>query len=320
MNQPREVWHNATITRPDGSVCGSFSGTYDNFTSPAASRFSVAWNRNSSTESWVYTVSERISESYNDIVLYFAINNDGPGGYGGYDWEGRGMMLRPTTSDNVVLRARLQVTTWKVSCKPTTGKPSCGMFYLPQWSGCWKLDGQLCDGDLVTDITRYAVLTVDSMPRLCRPDNILHCPPIHTRANGSTVHREDREGFPYECYINFCSSHGEANTTTCNPLSAPDGQEILAMQPCSEWAAYGAPTETIDMKLWREPKSFEINVGAMGKALYFSGRDPVPRRQWLGWQIGSEPGGAAMPGSEIAWTISDVDVLEGAGTTRRNGS
>ena len=115
MNQPREVWHNATATQADGSVGGSFSGTYDNFTGPTASSFAVDWSRNSSAESWVFGVSLRISQSYNDIVLYFAINNDGPGGYGGYDWEGRGMMLRPTSADSVLLRATLRVNEWKMS-------------------------------------------------------------------------------------------------------------------------------------------------------------------------------------------------------------
>ena len=219
------------------------------------------------------------------------------------------MMLRPTSAGSVLLRATLQVTEWKMSCKPSSGKPSCGMFYLPQWSGCWKLDGRLCDGDLTSDITRYAVLTIDEESRLCRPDNIINCPPTHTRSDGTVVRRED-PAFPHECYINFCSAHGEANTTTCNPLSAPDAQEILAMQPCKEWAAYGAPTAAIDLRSWSGKKSFEIDVGAMGRGLYFSGRDPAPRRQWLGWQIGAEPGGAAMPGAEIAWSISEVDLLE----------
>jgi hypothetical protein len=28
-------------------------------------------------------------------------------------------------------------------------------FYLPEISGCWKLDGSPCDGNLTTDVTRW---------------------------------------------------------------------------------------------------------------------------------------------------------------------
>ena len=35
-----------------------------------------------------------------------------------------------------------------------------GQFYLPELSGCWKLDGRPCDGDLHTDVTRYLCFVI----------------------------------------------------------------------------------------------------------------------------------------------------------------
>jgi hypothetical protein len=63
---------------------------------------------------------------------------------------------------------------------------------------------------------------------------------------------------------------------------------------------------------------------AMGNMLYFSGAEPlingVPRRRWLGFQVGPEPGGASEGGSVFRWTLSDLDLLDPHNGTARTSS
>ncbi len=148
MNQPL-VYHNwsttlgnnnngvvVTSSTAQTSLAGSFYGTYDVeesssstvMTSHAAttsaadvssSYFSVAWEKNLTSGSWIFTHRLSVSRKYPWLMLYLRADATS-GESGGYPWETRGMM--------------------KQVCAPTTHGPwtsqlSCCNISLPQFSG-----------------------------------------------------------------------------------------------------------------------------------------------------------------------------------------
>ncbi len=143
--------------------------------------------------------------------------NDVQGGYGGYPFpQGRGLMFGPVSSAAQV-EIRLNILNPGVASnqyvRPASAvfaglrsrscHPSCPVrplfpppplpffphrFYLPEISGCWKLDGSPCDGDVETDITRYlCFITNPAVKADCGPKSLNACPPYHVRFDGRLV-------------------------------------------------------------------------------------------------------------------------------------
>ena len=192
------------------------------------------------------------------------------------------------------------------------GGPS-SQFYLLDIGSCWKNNGQPCNGDTTTDVTRYneMILNPDT-PSWCRPDDFKLCPPYHTFSNGSTVHRSDAARFPHEAYHLYCApgnaEHAETPNTMCDPYSNPQAQEILQSRPHPVWGDYGYPTRRGEGWIG-DSRSWELDVGRLSGSLYFY-QDPgtaPARRQWMSIDLGTEIFKA--PNQVAEWTVTDFDIL-----------
>lgn len=101
MNQPL-VYHNQSKMVSFGdnnvSLVGGFYGTYDLDANPSAgvgdnSFFSVAWQKNLSTNSWILSQKLTTSSKYPWLMLY--LRADATKGFnGGYHYCGRGIMKK----------------------------------------------------------------------------------------------------------------------------------------------------------------------------------------------------------------------------------
>ena len=152
------------------------------------------------------------------------------GGYGGYPWAdaGFGMLRYPVGVDS-----RLRIT---LHALPTPVESTGNQFYLPEFGGCWKLNGQLCDGNLQDDVTRYINFMVAPMEHThsCGPNRLHKCPPYHILQSKNRhdqlpikVYRNDTERFPYHCYHQHCYAPNDPSAPvgeTCDPYSNPNPQ------------------------------------------------------------------------------------------------
>lgn len=118
MNQPI-VYHNWSSlsksntqkdnTSPVGledSLTGSFYGTYDvdqtgtpSNSSGNASYFSVEWEKNKTSGSWIFTHKLAVSKKYPWLMLYLRADAT-HGVSGGYPWDTRGMMRQVCISSS----------------------------------------------------------------------------------------------------------------------------------------------------------------------------------------------------------------------------
>ncbi|KAL0398425.1 UNVERIFIED_CONTAM: hypothetical protein Sradi_2185800 [Sesamum radiatum] len=159
---------------------------------------------------------------------------------------------------------------------------------------CWKNNGQPCDGDVTSDVTRYSEMILNpETPSWCRADDIKLCPPYHTFPNGTRVHRNDTGRFPYEAYHLYCSpgnaEYIEKPNVMCDPYSNPQPQEILQILPHPVWGDYGYPTRKGEGWIG-DPRSWDLDVGRLSQSLYFY-QDPgtaPARRQWTSIDLGTE--------------------------------
>eukprot|EP01052_Picozoa_sp_SAG31_P031595 SAG31_NODE_3365_length_4358_cov_2.109650_1_plen_557_part_00 len=280
----------------------------------------------------VYHSGLQTSKATPAIMNYFRIN-DVSGGYGGYPWNrGFGIMNGPAPSS-----ARMDVTLRVLQAGPTAGRV---FMYLPEISGCWKLDGSPCDGNLATDwpradVTRYlCFMTGPTVTPHCSPHNQKYCPPWHIlSADGSKVYRNDTKRFPYSCYYEHCWAPNDPTVpdgeVTCDPFSNPNPQELVQMLPCTEWEMHGFPgTPGVgwigDARLWK------LDVGGLASRVFLQGQEPAPipvtagaipppspatgiarsfpgtNRSWISFELGPEsPAGHGM----VRWEVQDVDVL-----------
>eukprot|EP00040_Diaphanoeca_grandis_P012030 m.61408 g.61408 ORF g.61408 m.61408 type:complete len:530 (+) comp22977_c0_seq2:205-1794(+) len=277
----------------------------------------TAWYRNASGRT-VYYSAMRTSERYPWLMNYLR-TNDVSGGYGGYPWNGAGIMFGPVPTETKI----------SVTLRVIDGGHVQDQFYLPEISGCWKLDGSPCDGDILTDVTRYlCFILAPSVKARCSATHQQSCPPYHVRSSDSrTIYRNDTENFPYSCYYMHCYAPNDPNAPpgeTCDPYSNPNPQELMQMLPCDEWGEHGFPTAAGqgwigDTRLWH------LDVGALGSRIFLGGKEPAAitpstpsrdllqnagypgvNRSWISFEIGPEQ--MDPSGSMVRWEIQDWDI------------
>uniref|UniRef100_A0A7N0T3W3 DUF7705 domain-containing protein n=1 Tax=Kalanchoe fedtschenkoi TaxID=63787 RepID=A0A7N0T3W3_KALFE len=310
MNQPL-VHHDYTkLVGANGTALrGGFYGTWDLDSGVLRddlgnkSFFSVTWEKEIGSGSWVFHHYLKTSARYPWLMLY--LRSDATKGFsGGYHYETRGMSNIIPESPNFKVKFALNVI--------QGGGPE-SQFYLMDMGSCWKNNGQPCHGDVTTDVTRYSEMIINpETTAWCNSRNLGLCPPYHTFANGTRVYRNDTARFPYGAYHLHCApgnaEHLEEPANLCDPYSNPQAQEILQILPHPVWGEYGYPTA--QGQGWiGDPRSWELDVGRLSQNLYFyqdPGTEPV-RRRWSSIDLGTE---IYRDGDQVAeWTVSDFDIL-----------
>ncbi|XP_057974975.1 uncharacterized protein LOC131162472 isoform X2 [Malania oleifera] len=178
MNQPL-VYHNCSRVVSFGdqiaSLTGGFYGTYDLDADLSKgirdnSFFSVSWQKDLNTSSWIFSQRLTTSVKYPWLMLY--LRADAVKGFnGGYHYDGRGIMKKLPVSPNFKVKLTLDIK--------SGGGPN-SQFYLLDIGSCWKNNGCPCDGDVLTDTTRYSEMIINpETTSWCRLDNLRSCPPYH---------------------------------------------------------------------------------------------------------------------------------------------
>ncbi|KAH6759474.1 hypothetical protein C2S51_019709 [Perilla frutescens var. frutescens] len=311
MNQPL-IYHDYTAlqgpetSRLKGRFYGSWDLDSDLSTGMEGSNFSfhsVTWEKEIGGGSWIFHHVLRTSVKYPWLMLY--LRADATTGFsGGYHYPTRGMLKIIPESPYFVVTFTLNVM--------RGGGPS-SQFYLMDIGSCWKNNGQPCDGNATSDVTRYSEMILNpDTPAWCRLDDFKLCPPYHTFPNGSRVHRTDTARFPYEAYHLYCSpgnaEHAETPNTMCDPYSNPQAQEILQILPHPVWGDYGYPARKGEGWIG-DPRTWELDVGRLSASLYFY-QDPgtAPAiRQWTSIDLGTEI--FKDPNQVAEWTVSDFDIV-----------
>lgn len=311
MNQPL-VYHNQSRVVYFGdnvSLVGGFYGTYDldanlSVGSGDNSFFSVSWRKNLSTNSWIVSQKLTTSSKYPWLMLY--LRADATKGFnGGYHYSGRGIIRKLLESPNFKVQLTLDVK---------QGGGSNSQFYLLDIGSCWKNNGDPCDGDVLTDVTRYSEMIINpATTSWCRPDNLVSCPPYHMSSTGTIIHRNDTSLFPYSAYHLYCAP-GNANYLEkpfdiCDPYSNPQAQELVQILPHPEWAVHGYPAKRGDGWIG-DSRTWELDVGTLSSRLYFyqdPGTKPA-KRVWSSINIGTEIY-VSPSGANAEWTVSDFDIL-----------
>lgn len=161
-------------------------------------------------------------------------------------------------------------------------------FYLIDIGSCWKNNGAPCDGDVLTDITRYSEMIINpETPAWCSPTNLGNCPPYHITPNNTKIYRNDTANFPYGAYHYYCAPENaqflEKPVSTCDPYSNPQAQELVQLLPHPIWADYGYPTKQGDGWVG-DARTWELDVGGLASRLYFyqvSSQTTPFRCKWL---------------------------------------
>jgi len=153
------------------------------------------------------------------------------------------------------------------------GGGSKSQFYLLDMGSCWKNNGAPCDGDLLSDVTRYSEMIINpETPAWCSPKGLGNCPPYHITPDNKKIHRNDTANFPYSAYHFYCApgnaKHLEQPVSTCDPYSNPHAQEILQLLPHPIWGEYGYPTKKGDGWVG-DARTWELDVGGLSSRLYF---------------------------------------------------
>ncbi|XP_009600100.1 uncharacterized protein [Nicotiana tomentosiformis] len=264
MNQPI-LYHQPTSLLVDDIMRGGFNGTYDlgSTTDGSSSFFEVLWEKKVGTGGWVFKHKLRTSKLYPWLMLY--LRADATKGFsGGYHYNTRGMLKTLPESPNFKVKLTLDV-------KRGGGPKS--QFYLIDIGSCWKNNGAPCDGDVLTDITRYSEMIINpETPAWCSPTNIGNCPPFHITPNNTKIYRNDTSHFPYSAYHYYCApgnaEHLEKPYSTCDPYSNPQAQELVQLLPHPIWADYGYPTKQGDGWVG-DGRTWELDVGGLSSRLYF---------------------------------------------------
>ncbi|XP_011031548.1 PREDICTED: uncharacterized protein LOC105130652 isoform X4 [Populus euphratica] len=312
MNQPL-VYHNYSQLVFSGekmvSLSGGYFGTYDLDADLSKgvgnnSYFSVFWKKNLSTGSWIFTHKLTTSAKYPWLMLY--LRSDATEGFnGGYHYNGSGIMRKLPDSPNFKVKLTLNVT---------RGGGGNSQFYLLDIGSCWKNNGDPCDGDVLTDVTRYSEMIINpATSSWCRPDNQVSCPPYHVSLTGEKIYRNETSRFPYSAYHLYCSpgnaKYLEKPYDICDPYSNPQAQELVQILPHREWSVHGYPEKQGDGWIG-DPRTWELDTGALSSRLYFyqdPGTKPA-RRVWSSINVGTEIY-VSRAGETAEWTVSDFDVL-----------
>ncbi|GMH20929.1 hypothetical protein Nepgr_022771 [Nepenthes gracilis] len=308
MNQPT-LNHWPTHLLSDGTLTGSFNGTYDLSSDMSGgisgiSFYEVVWEKEVGVGSWVFRHKLKTSKKYPWLMLY--LRADATSGFsGGYHYDTRGMLKILPESPNFRVRLHLDV-------KKGGGPKS--QFYLMDIGSCWKNNGDTCNGDVLTDVTRYSEMIINpETPAWCSPSNLRACPPYHITPNNKKIHRNETAHFPYGAYHYYCgpgnAQHMEQPADTCDPYSNPQAQEIVQLLPHPIWAPYGYPTKP--GQGWvGDPRTWDLDVGGLSSRLYFyqdPGSHPA-KRVWTSIDVGTEI--FVSDKDEVAeWTLSEFDVI-----------
>lgn len=308
MNQPK-FYHHKTELLDDGTMRGWFNGTYDLGADigngiNGISFYRVIWEKKVGEGKWMFSHKLQTSKKYPWLMLY--LRADATKGYsGGYHYDTRGMLKTLPESPNFKVRVTLDV-------KRGGGPKS--QFYLIDMGSCWKNDGKPCDGDVLTDVTRYSEMIINpATPAWCSPSGLGNCPPYHITPDNKKIFRNDTANFPYGAYHYYCApgnaQHLEQPVSTCDPYSNPQAQEIVQLLPHPIWEEYGYPTKQGDGWVG-DARTWELDVGGLSSRLYFyqDPGSPPARRVWTSLDTGTEI--FVSNQDEVAeWTISDFDVL-----------
>ncbi|KAF6172240.1 hypothetical protein GIB67_024862 [Kingdonia uniflora] len=229
----------------------------------------------------------------------------------------------------VVWEKKIGVGSWVFSHKLKTSKKYPWlMLYLRAdatkgFSGGYHYDtrgmmeinnGAPCDGDVLTDVTRYSEMIINPQTRVwCSPNSLISCPPFHITPNNKKIYRNNTASFPYGAYHYYCApgnaKHLEQPVSICDPYSNPQAQELVQLLPHPIWARYGYPTKPGDGWVG-DPRTWELDVGRLSSRLYFyqdPGTSPA-KRIWTSIDMGTEV--FVSDKDEMAeWTLSDFDVI-----------
>ncbi|KAK9147147.1 hypothetical protein Sjap_007050 [Stephania japonica] len=304
MNQPSLYNERTSFVGSGGRMRGGFNGTYDLGSDVGGSYFEVIWEKNVGVGSWVFNHKLKTSKKYPWLMLY--LRADATKGFsGGYHYDTRGMLKILPESPNFKVRLSLNV-------KQGGGPKS--QFYLIDIGSCWKNNGAPCDGDLLTDITRYNEMIINPETLAwCSPTSLVSCPPYHITPNNAKIYRNDTANFPYGAYHYYCApgnaKYLESPVSICDPYSNPQGQELMQLLPHPIWAEYGYPTK--QGQGWvGDPRTWELDVGGLSSRLYFyqDPGTPPAKRVWTSIDVGTEI--FVSDKDEVAeWTLSDFDVI-----------
>ncbi|KAK7244076.1 hypothetical protein RIF29_38894 [Crotalaria pallida] len=313
MNMP-SMYHNYTNVYDDEErkiMKGGFYGSWDlnadatkAFDTNDTSYYSVTWEKEVGNGSWVFHNVLKTSSKYPWLMLY--LRSDATRGFsGGYHYETRGMSKIVPKSPHFKVRFTLDI---KKGGGPTS------QFYLMDIGSCWKNNGEPCNGDVTTDVTRYSEMIINpEAEALCKPSRLIECPPYHTFANGTRVHRNDTANFPYGAYHIYNAPGNamylEKPVRTTDPYSNPQPQEILQILPHPVWGEYGYPTKKGEGWVG-DPRTWELDVGRLSQSLYFyqdPGTKPV-ERHWPSIDLGTEIY-ISKVGQVAEWTVSNFDII-----------
>ncbi|KAJ1425599.1 hypothetical protein SESBI_10949 [Sesbania bispinosa] len=308
MNQPL-LCHQQTQLK-DGIMIGGFGGTYDldsdcvSEHDDGLSYYEVVWEKKVNVGSWVFKHKLKTSKKYPWLMLY--LRADATRGFsGGYHYDTRGMLKSPPESPNFKVKLSLDIK---------KGGGSKSQFYLVDIGSCWKNNGAPCDGDVLTDVTRYSEMIINpETPAWCSPTGLVNCPPFHITPDNKKIYRNDTANFPYLAYHYYCApgnaQHLEQPVSTCDPYSNPQAQEIVQLLPHPIWAEYGYPTKKGDGWVG-DARTWELDVGGLSSRLYFyqDPGTPPAKRVWASIDTGTEI--FVSNKDEVAeWTLSDFDVI-----------
>ncbi|WCJ22619.1 hypothetical protein M5689_004700 [Euphorbia peplus] len=308
MNQPI-LYHQPTQLINGTILRGSFNGTYElnaetGVKTDGISYYEVVWEKKLGEGSWIFSHKLKTSKKYPWLMLY--LRADAVKGFsGGYHYDTRGMIKTPLESPNFKVKLTLDV-------KKGGGPKS--QFYLIDIGSCWKNNGDPCDGNVLTDVTRYSEMIINpATAAWCAPKAQQNCPPYHITPNNTKIYRNDTAHFPYGAYHYYCApgnaKYLEQPVGTCDPYSNPQAQELLQLLPHPIWGEYGYPTKQGDGWVG-DARTWELNVGGLASRLYFyqdPGTKPA-RRIWTSMDSGTEI--FVSDQDEVAeWNLSDFDVV-----------
>ncbi|XP_074272391.1 uncharacterized protein LOC141596189 [Silene latifolia] len=312
MNHPSIIHNYTTLQGLNRTTLrGSFYGSWDldapfrygSVGNDNTSAYSVSWEKDVGNGSWVFHHVLKTSEKYPWLMFY--LRADATHGFsGGYHYPSRGMLKIIPESPNFKVKFRLEVI---------KGGGRWSQFYLMDIGSCWKNNGQPCDGNVTSDVTRYNEMILNpSAPSWCNSESLRFCPPYHTFSNGTEVHRNDTDHFPYGAYHIYCApgngKYLEEPVSYCDPFSNPQPQEIVQILPHPVWSEYEYPTKQGDGWVG-DPRTWELDVGRLSQSLYFyqDPETPPAKRQWTSINIGTEI--FKDPNQVAEWTVSNFDVL-----------
>jgi hypothetical protein len=231
------------------------------------SYIATVWWRNISSGSMVFLHLQETSAAAPWLMNYLKLM-DTTGVGSGYDWAEAGDLFGPAPA----FKSQLSVT-YTVLQRAQGG---FGGLYVPCHGGCWKLNGEPCDRDLDSDITRYICFIAESGVGGCSAKG--GCPPFHILSGShERVFPNDTARFPYHCYSGHCAPGA------CDPYSNPGPQELMMLLPCSEWAEHGYPSSAGELS----GRPMTLDVGAIGARVALSGVEPpdigAAERARRGW-------------------------------------